>query len=186
MSFELAGAKKQDTGGIYEARFLGRERMSASFKAALESLFRDERGRFRDMNQVFETYKAHYEGDPTDPKGVHAKELRGAIIDELKLPEERLDDVRMYSTIGTPLDRMGFDAFIELWDPESGQVARVTIDVTLRREKVEEGWKADVVIGELPDAVEHAEEYLEEIERLAESIASLLDFRLRKRLRHST
>jgi hypothetical protein len=43
------------------------------------------------------------------------------------------------------------------------------MDVTKRADKIEEGHKADVVFGELPDA--DSDEYLEEIDKIADRLA---------------
>ncbi len=181
MGFERFGGPSGDSGKMYEARFLGTANMNARFMEALKALPRDERNRFQSMNDVFVLFKKHYEDDPTDPKGIHAKELRGAMLDALELNDGEFDSLKLYSTVGTPLDYMGFDAFVEFEDPESHTSARATIDVTLRKEKVSEGWKADVIIGELPDAGQEEDEYLQAIDAYAARTAQVLQRRLRER-----
>ena len=181
MGFERFGGPSGDSGKMYEARFLGSAKVDAKFFEELKKLPRDERNRFRSLNDVFRLFKQHYKDDPTDPKGVHAKELRGAMLDALELDERDFDKLKLYSTVGPPLDLMGFDAFVELEDPYTHQTSRATIDVTLRKEKVQEGWKADVIIGELPDAGQEEDEYLEAIESYAAKTAHLLQRRLGER-----
>jgi len=87
MAFERFGGPSGDSGRIYESRFLGKAEVDASFAEELEKLPRGERRRFRSDEDVFRLFKEHYKGDPTDPKGVHAKELRGALIDAMELGE---------------------------------------------------------------------------------------------------
>jgi len=170
MGFERYGGPSGDSGRIYEARFLGNAEVDAAFANELEKLPRGERRRFRNDDDVYQLYKRHYQGDPTNPKGIHAKELRGALIDALDLTEEQFDDLTFYSTLGVPaIDHMmGVDGFFEFTDKD-GNRRRVTIDVTMKRAK--DRPKADVVIGELPDAAQEEEEYIQAIDDYAGQIA---------------
>ncbi|HTK60586.1 MAG TPA: hypothetical protein VL283_05295 [Candidatus Baltobacteraceae bacterium] len=172
MGFEFRGPSG-DSGRIYEARFLGNAEVDASFAAELEKLPRGERRRFRSDEDVFRLFKEHYKGDPTDPKGIHAKELRGALIDAMDLSEEEFDDLEFYSALGIPVidHMMGVDGFFEFKDKD-GNRRRVTIDVTMKRSK--DSPKADVVIGELPDANQEAEDYIRAIDEYAAQIARRL------------
>ncbi len=163
-----------DSGRMYESRFLGAAEVDEEFSRALEKLPRGDRRRFKDDEEVYRLFREHYKGDPTDPEGVHAKELRGALIDALDLSEEDFDKLKFYTALGVPVidHMMGVDGFFEYTDPKSGQLRRVTIDVTMQHAK--EGPKADIVIGELPDAVQEAKEYVRAIDDYAAKIARIL------------
>lgn len=174
MGFERFGGTSGDSGRIYESRFLGKAEVSADFARDLEKLPRGERRRFRSDEDVFRLYRKHYKGDPTDPQGIHAKELRGALIDAMGLEEEEFDKLEFYSALGIPVidHMMGIDGFFEFEDSKSGQRRRVTIDVTMRRSK--DSPKADVVISELPDANQETDDYVRAIDDYAAQIANRL------------
>ena len=173
MAFERFGGPSGDSGRIYESRFLGKAEVDASFAEELEKLPRGERRRFRSDEDVFRLFKEHYKGDPTDPKGVHAKELRGALIDAMDLGEDDFDNLEFYTALGIPVidHMMGVDGFFEFKDKD-GNLRRVTIDVTMKRSK--DSPKADVVIGELPDAQQESDDYLQAIDDYAGQIARRL------------
>jgi hypothetical protein len=105
-------------------------------------------------------------------------DLRVAVEDALGMTDAE-DDLKFYSAVGTVIDhKLGVDAFFELRDPKTGAYARVTLDATLNKEKQKEGWKADVIVGELPDAGQEADEYLEKIDGIGAEIAAKLQKRL--------
>jgi len=172
-SRRFGGGPSGDSGRIYESRFLGKAEVDDAFAAELEKLPRGERRRFRSDEDVFRLFKEHYKGDPTDPKGIHAKELRGALIDALDLGEEEFDNVEFYSALGIAVidHMMGVDGFFEFKDHD-GNSRRVTIDVTMKRSK--DSPKADIVIGELPDANQEGEDYIRAIDDYAVQIAQRL------------
>jgi phosphoribosyl 1,2-cyclic phosphodiesterase len=71
-----------------------------------------------------------------------------------------------------PLDHVhGVDAFIEFTD-KNGNTYRVTLDETVRQQKLDEGHKADIVFAPLPDAVKEQDQYLAEIDQLADDAMS--------------
>lgn len=168
------GGPSGDSGRIYESRFLGDAEVGDDFAKELEKLPRGERRRFRNDEDVFRLFKEHYKGDPTDPKGIHAKELRGALIDAMDLGEDDFDNLEFYTALGIPVidHMMGVDGFFEFEDQKSGQRRRVTIDVTMKRSK--DSPKADVVIGELPDANQESDDYIRAIDDYAGQIARRL------------
>ncbi len=127
MNFERRGPSG-DSGKLYEARFLGQAEVDSEFVEAMRALPTDPRGRIP-REAAFRTLKEHYAGDPTNPKGVHAKELRGAMLDALGLDEGDFDKLKLYSAVGTPIDVLfGVDAFLELEDPKTRQTVRATSD----------------------------------------------------------
>jgi hypothetical protein len=165
--------EERDTGRIYEARFLGKPTVDPQFLLELDKLPRGTRTRFRSDDDVYELYKKYFLDDPTNPPKEHAQNLRIAVIDALGLQPEEYDRVTLYSTVDNNVIDHGFgtDAFIEFKDPKTGKVRRVTIDLSLREK---EQLKADVLIGEMPDAVQEEDAYLEAIEEAGHKIAMRL------------
>lgn len=116
----------------------------------------------------------HYPGNPTNPKKEIPNALRLAVCDALKLPEEARNRVKVYSAVGTPLDRIhGADAFI-VYEPMDGPPSIVTIDVTQRTEKLEEGHKADIIVGEFADSKEERAQFLTQVRRVAHEVVTRL------------
>lgn len=170
--FDRAG----ETGSMYESKFLGDFRITDRFVEEEAKLERDERGRYRKPWQLYDLVKKHYDKDPTHPPTDCARDLRIEVIDELGLPPEEADRLKIFSALKTPLDyRFGVDGFMEYEDPETGKTARVTLDITRNARKLEEarddGSKADVLIGVLPDAAQEELAYLKEVAKYARQIA---------------
>lgn len=175
MSFEGYGG---DTGRTYESRFMGKAIVDPRFIKELAKLPHGRGRRFRNDEDVFRLYQKYYLGDPTNPAGIHAKELKLAVGDALGLSEDELDHLKFYSTLKTPIDAMmGVDGFLAYQESQKKPDHFVTLDATLRREKVKKGGKADVIIGELPDAVQEEDAYFEAIEKYARQIALMLQSR---------
>lgn len=164
------------TGKVYEADFLGTVKLPPEFFEAERKIVRDWRGWYRDDNDIFELAKNFYPEDPTNPKKELGRELRLGVIDALGLRPEEYDDVKFFTTVGIEqIDKkLGVDAFIEYTDPKSKITRRVTIDLTQNPQKVAEGHKADIIIGELPAPEFEEDKYQEEIETIAANIASKL------------
>lgn len=174
---------KEDTGRLYEAKFLGEFGITDEFVEAERKLERDERGRYRDPEALYSLLKKHYRQDPTEPAPGYARDLRLEIVDALGLEADEESRLKVYSTLKTPIDyKFGVDGFVELEDPETGKTVRVTLDVTMNRRKMEEarteGSKADVVIGPLPDAVQEEDDYLKALAGYAKDIGARLEKRL--------
>jgi hypothetical protein len=72
--------------------------------------------------------------------------------------------------VNTPLDVIGIDSFIVL---EDDRPRVVTLDATLQREKLEKPQKADIVFSELPDPEINEEEYLQEVDKIADRIVRM-------------
>lgn len=164
------------TGKIYEEDFLGTVELPPEFFEAERRLPRDPRGWYRDDNDIYELAKNFYPKDPTNPKKELGRELRIEVIDALGLRPEEYDDVKFFTTVGIEqIDKkLGVDAFIEYTDPKSKKIRRVTIDLTQNLQKLAEGHKADIIIGELPAPEFEEEKYQEELENIAAKIASKL------------
>jgi len=113
-------------------------------------------------------------GDPTNPARDFLREVRLAIIEELKIPAGGEDRIKAYTAVGTPLDQLhGVDGFFVI--TKEGVQVPVTIDVTLR----EKGPRADLFVGTLPDSREDEERYLQIIEEIAVFIVSKFHERYR-------
>lgn len=74
-----------------DGRFMQNPAFVAKYRALAR---RDGYISFRDALQLV---REHHPGDPTNPKKEFSRELRLAVCDALKLPEEELDRVKVYS-----------------------------------------------------------------------------------------
>lgn len=114
------------------------------------------------------------------------RELRNAIVEELderrilrvQPGDTEIAAVRMYTGQTPVLDEVhGVDGFIEFDDPETRHTLRTTFDATIKREKIEgmQRVKADVVISDLPDAIEEQDAYYDAIERIAKAACDRIE-----------
>lgn len=176
MRFDFERRGGGETGRMYEAKILGTFKMTPEFLEAESKLRKNHRGHYLRDEDLYRALKENSVDDPTNPESQHANDLRLAVIDALGLEPGQEDAVGYYTAVGSPLDvKMGVDAFMEFTDPESGETSRATIDVTLNTRKLDEGYgKADVVIGELPDAVIDEDDYLKAIDTFGSMIAEKL------------
>ena len=166
-----------ETGRMYEAKFMGKPTVDPKFLLAVEKISQRELGRRAYKEAMFKLFKESYLNDPTDPPGEHLKELRLATSEALGLRSQDESALGAYTAVGTELDkRFGTDGFIEYTDPQTGKTARVTLDTTLNRRKLEEQGDDDdhLMVSELPDAVQDDEAYLEALEKLGSKVASRL------------
>jgi hypothetical protein len=126
-----------------------------------------------------ELVKKFQPSDPTDPKKDFLRELRLAIIGRLGIEDDdAMDAIGVYTAVGTPLDKFhGVDAFVS--ETADGNETIVTLDATLRPEKIAEGGKADIIIGDMPSPEEDEDAYLKAVESYAERIVARLE-RLRE------
>lgn len=178
MSREYRGSG--ETGRTFESRLFGSAQVNPQFLLDLDKIGLDERGRFKSAGAVYEAFKRNYLGAGQGERGETSMstDLRQAVEDALGMTDAE-EDLKFYSAVGTVIDhKFGVDAFFELKDPKTGAYARVTLDATLNKEKQKEGWKADVIVGELPDAGQETDAYLEEIDDIGGRIASMLQGRL--------
>ncbi len=95
------------------------------------------------------------------PEKDFTRDLRIEVMDRLSVHPDWEDDVKIYSALGTKLDkRHSIDGWIEL--PNSvGHPIMVTLDATINRQKIEGGYKADIFVDEMPDP--ESDEFLEYI-----------------------
>lgn len=173
-----------DTGRTFESRLFGTAQVNPQFLLDLDKIGVDERGRFKSVGQVYEAFKKNYLGAGPGERGETSMstDLRVAVEDALGITDED-DALKFYSAVGTVIDhKFGVDAFFELKDPKTGAYARVTLDATLNKQKQSDGWKADVIIGEMPDAGQEADEYLEAVDETGANVAKLLQRRLNEEI----
>ncbi|MBI4143068.1 hypothetical protein HY480_04300 [Candidatus Uhrbacteria bacterium] len=114
------------------------------------------------------------------------RELRNAIIEELDergiltitKGDTEIAAVRMYTGQTPVLDEVhGVDGFLEFTDPETQRAYRVTFDATINRAKIAgtQRASADVVISDLPDAVEESDAYYDALERIASAASERIE-----------
>ncbi|MEK7545991.1 MAG: hypothetical protein AAB554_02835 [Patescibacteria group bacterium] len=177
-----------ETGRTFESRLFGTAQVNPQFLLDLDKIGLDERGRFRSVGQLYDSFKRNYLGAGHGERGETSMstDLRVAVEDALGITDEG-DELKFYSAVGSIIDlKLGVDAFFELTDPRTGAYARVTLDATLNKEKQKEGWKADVIIGEMPDAGQEADAYLDAIDQTGGGIANLLQRRLNDEIERRT
>lgn len=126
---------------------------------------------------LFDLVKKHQRFDPTNPNKDFLRELRLAVIDSLGIESEKdMEKVKVYTSVASPLDTVGFDGFITY--EERGEEHMVTLDATLDKKKFEtRDSRADVVFTELPDSKENEAAYLSQIEELAEQAIHVMGLR---------
>jgi len=175
-----------DTGRTFESRLFGTASLNPQFLLDLDKIPKNHKGRFDDRRpeierQVFDAFKRNYLGAQggagTNERGETSlsTDLRVAVEDALGFDDEN-ERLKFYTAVNTPIDHdFGTDAFFELTDPESGVTARVKLDATLAKK---DNPKADVIIGELPDAVQEEDEYTAKMDDIGAEIASMLQRRL--------
>ena len=176
-----------DTGRTFEGRLFGTASLNPQFLLDLDKIPKNQKGRFDDRRpeiekQVFDAFKKNYLGASggagTNERGETSMstDLRVAVEDALGLTDAS-DELKFYTSVGTAIDMdFGTDAFFELTDPKSGAIVRVKVDATLNTGK--QSPKADVIINELPDAAQEADDYLEKVDEIGSEIALMLQKRL--------
>jgi len=113
-----------------------------------------------------------YPDDPTMPKKKWGKDLYNFVADKLRLDMENPEGLYFYSSLGSPLDKMGVDCFFVYTNPQTKKEATFTIDLTANPKKDE--YRADLVMGEMPDHRANPDEYSLELEKIADQIAENL------------
>jgi hypothetical protein len=113
-----------------------------------------------------------YPDDPTMPKQKWGKDLYNFVADKLNLDLEEPQGLCFYNSLGSVLDKMGIDCFFTYKNQKTGKDAIFTIDLTTNPQK--EQYKADLVVGEIPDHHKNPEDYALELEKIADQIADKL------------
>lgn len=124
-------------------------------------------------------------GDPTNPSADFLRELRLAVLEKLDIEDEgQAELISAYTAVGTPLDILhGVDGFIIV--SHEGYDIPITFDATLRREKLEErgAQKADILIGDVPEANENESKYLAQIDKVAGEIVRKIYMKIEEHAR---
>jgi hypothetical protein len=171
------------SGRIYEAETFGSGISSTKWLSRARELGMNEKG-YLPRAEALRLARETQECDPTNPRTQFEKDLRLEIIDRLSekglLDEGQEDDVKIYETVGTPLDVFhGVDAFVEV-KTKDGRYYIVTMDETMRPDKLKDGAKADIVLPPPPDAIHEENEYLKAVETVAEAAIEKIEERLKE------
>lgn len=139
---------------------------------------KDKMGRagYLPFNEALALVREAQTQDPMNPQRKFMRDVRDAVIKRLRLdPKDAAKNLGIYSAIRTPLDSYhGVDAFIELRANDGG-AKLVTMDATLNQEKLEaDRAKANVLIGEAPEHIDHPKEYQDFIDKIADQIVAHL------------
>lgn len=161
-------------GREFEADMLGEvDIFDPRFQADLKEIVERVGKRYVPYREALELAKKFQPGDPKNPKKDFLRELRLAVAEKLGLETtEELERVGAYTAVKSPLDVFhGVDGFIEVKEPNrSAEI--ITLDLSLNSEKVAQGAKADIVVGDLPDSDDNENAYLQALEDLAEVIVA--------------
>jgi len=135
------------------------------------------------FKEAVEISKKFQTWDPQSPNKEFARELRLALAERLGLEtNEQLENLKIYSAVGGPLDSHGIDCFIAFNSP-GGKEYIVTYDVTKNPDKeIPKG--ADLLIeGEIPDPSDKdysEKKFLETIDNYAAQSAIVLKQKMEK------
>ncbi|MFH2063175.1 MAG: hypothetical protein ABIJ46_03425 [bacterium] len=172
-----------DTGRTFEYQMLGEVDVSSpEYEKLLKKLSDKDRPGYIGRRQALQLVKESQPGDPENPDRLFLKDLLLEIQDRLEKAGTTAE-VRAYTAVGTPLDHLhGIDAFITAVT-EDGKEHLCTIDVTLDRDKLKSGHKADLIVGKLPDPTScerQEDDYLKRIERIADQAIAKLNKTMQK------
>jgi hypothetical protein len=144
------------------------------YRAELARVIKDRDSGYVERHKAIALVKKFQPAPPENPKKDFFRELLFGVQDKLGVDiRKQPDSIRGYTAVGTPLDRFhGVDAFVTYTD--RGQEYLVTLDATLRPEKLAEGHKADLMITDLPTPEEDEDGYLEAVAAYAGRIAELI------------
>lgn len=162
------------SGRMFERDFIGvvdveRPEYQAAYRAAVDE------GGYAPYERAVRLAKQFQPYDPTNPTRPFAMDIRIAVTDLLGFSPEQYDRVRFYTAVHTPFDhKHGVDAFLEVEDPKTRTVRRVTFDLSLNRRKDP---KADILVRDLPipDDVDEGDHYLEDVASYAQEATRVLE-----------
>ncbi len=161
-------------GREFEADMLGEiDIFDPKFQRALKEIVERVGKRYVPYKDALDLARQFQSGDPKNPKKDFLRELRLAVAKRLGYEtDEQLDRIGAYTALKSPLDVFhGVDGFIEVKEPNRPAEV-VTLDLSLNPDKIAKGAKADIVVGDLPDADEDEAAYLKELASLAEVIVA--------------
>lgn len=116
------------------------------------------------------------EHNPENPKAEFLNDLRLGLLEEFDIDDNdpAAPSVEMFNSLKSPLDIFhGIDGFMVVND--KGEDIVITMDASLNKGKLEEGYKADIVIGKIPSAELEEEQYLSKIDELSEKLKKLVE-----------
>jgi hypothetical protein len=177
------------TGRMLEADFLGEVNIKdPRYLARARELGITEDGYLPDREAMILAKEFQPWQDVTVPEKDLPRDLRLEVFELLLekglVKRGQEDRVKIYTSVGTPFDyKHGIDTFLELEDEKGNIIARVTLDITQREEKIKTGGKADIIFSELPDPKNENERYLRAIDDLAKDAVELLAHRRKAALR---
>ncbi|MFZ2681795.1 MAG: hypothetical protein WAZ14_01750 [Patescibacteria group bacterium] len=164
------GSREFYSGRELEVDVFGKPKFPTEYEQAYRRLAK-ERGGYLPYEKAQSLIREFTPDDPTNPSKEFARDLRLAICEILELEGEEADIVKIYSALGTALDIYhGVDAWIEI--DLDGLHAEASMDVTHRSDKLDDGHKADVILGDILEP-ENAK-YLAEVDKYAETVADVL------------
>ena len=115
------------------------------------------------------------EHSPENPKSEFLNDLRIGVLDALGADPDDPAALRveMFNALKSPLDAFhGIDGFLVVHDKEKDVV--ITMDASLNQDKLATGYKADIIIGDVPSAVFEGDKYLARIEELSAELVKIL------------
>lgn len=173
------------TGRILERELFGEfDASDPAYQRALREVMRpDGHVSFDDSVRLV---RAFSKDDPMHPRRDFLRDLRLEVMDALGRKKQLPDDaVLAYTSVGTPFDfKHHADAFLIV--RKNGREEIIRIDASRRPEKIVAAARgeseADIFVGEgdVPDAVQEQDKYLEAVAQFADRVVLALDRRERK------
>jgi len=185
------------SGKEYEFDLLGKlDTENPAFRAELKKLqeaavnrgYHPKQADSLPFREAVALSKKFQPSDPTNPVREFAKELRLALADKLGLEsDEQLDKLKIFTTLGGPLDAHGVDGFVSFICAVGNGGEReflVSFDVTKNPNKDEAPKAAELLIGgDIPDPGDEnykEEEYLKIIDGYAGKMSEILQGKMQQ------
>lgn len=161
--------REQYYGREHEFDVFGKFKETPGYREALKRMVAGQEKPYVPFRQSVELVERFSGEDPLHPTQEFLRDLRLEVIDKLGLDE---DEVRAYTAVDTPLDRLhGADAFLAIKPRRAKRETVVTLDATLLDAKLtgQQASKADVLVGDVPRP--ESDRYLDSVERYAIQVA---------------
>lgn len=132
------------------------------------------------VNDAMDIVRQIQRHDPTNPDKKFLKDIREKIAGRFQLEDP--NSLKIYCSIGTTLDRMGVDFFIDL---ELGNGKKITVTADITKNPSKDAHKADAILliprdGLDPDMPEDKEIYEEKIEEYAQELVRCFQYKIEK------
>lgn len=169
MRHEMPRQFEERSGKLFEYFLFGDITLkNLKYREELSKLH--SRGGYMPYHEALELVRSCQKENPVNPTRSFLRDLRNHIARQLGLTQKDDHSLAIYSAIGSPLDIFhGVDAFIEL--RRGDKVQYVTLDATINEIKQGQSIKADIMIGDIPDPMEHKDQYEKELETIAAKVA---------------